>query len=544
MYKILKTFISILVLVVLFSWFNNAEAASLSISSDKNTMMVGETATITANSGGDIVNVYFKQSPTTGGSFNPGVCKTVNVNIFTATCTVQFIPTTPGTYTISGSFTLNNTTTNSNSSTNPRITVTANTGTTPTLTGVLIDSTPPSIFQGDRVELKITATPIPSGGPTVFITSPTLGNIGTCIINTTAGGICTSGFGPMIMNTSVEGTHDINFSTNSWPNYSGTVSGTVKMVVTKTITNPPVLDICIPPKIKTATGACVDPSTIGNSYTFLAPLSEDKSFDPSQDNALSKYINLVVKIAIGIAAVLAVIMIVMGGIQYMTSELISSKEEGKKRITNAILGLLIALGAYLILFTINPNLLKLDVAIPATSIGYDEEEDYQPILDNSRTSVPTSGIIANCPVGVTRTTTSTGFSFIACKDIADKVKLMIEDAAKANITITGGGFRTAAEQIAVRKRNCGSTQYDIYEKPSRNCNPQTARPGRSVHESGKAFDLKCNGTIINWDRNPKNARFGYHPETKVCFDWLKTNAARYGLYNLPSENWHWSVNGH
>ncbi|MDQ5922848.1 MAG: hypothetical protein QG644_556 [Patescibacteria group bacterium] len=533
----------ILGLTLVCFFFVHSEAnAQLNISSDKSSLQIGQSATITATSGIGSGNVFFKQSPTSGGSFSPGVCTTTG-GLMSTTCSVQFYPTATGTFIISGAITINGQTTQSQSATNPRITVTQNTSGTPTLSGVLVDSTPPSIYQGDQVELKITATPIPTGGPTVFISSPTLGNIGTCIINTTAGGICTSGFGPIRLNTGIEGTHDINFSTTSWPNYTGTVSGIVKMTVLKTITNPPVLDICIPPKIKTSTGTCIDPSTISNSYTYLAPLSEEKSFDPTQDNALSKYINLVVKIAIGIAAVLAVIMIVMGGIQYMTSELISSKEEGKKRITNAILGLLIALGAYLILFTINPNLLKLDVPIPVTSIGYDEEEDYQPILDNSRTAVPTSGIIANCPLGVTRTTTANGFSFISCKDIADKVKQMIEDAARANITLTGGGFRTAAEQIAVRKRNCGTTQYDIYEKPSRNCNPQTARPGRSVHESGKAFDLKCNGTIINWDRNPKNARFGYHPETKVCFDWLKANASRYGLYNLPSENWHWSVNG-
>lgn len=97
-------------------------------------------------------------------------------------------------------------------------------------------------------------------------------------------------------------------------------------------------------------------------YNYLAPLGDEQgdSFNPAQKNALSKYLNTMIKVIIGIAAVLAVIMIVMGGIQYMTSELISSKEEGKKRITNAVFGLFIAIGAYLILFTINPNLLKLE----------------------------------------------------------------------------------------------------------------------------------------------------------------------------------------
>jgi hypothetical protein len=65
-----------------------------------------------------------------------------------------------------------------------------------------------------------------------------------------------------------------------------------------------------------------------------------------------------IKIVIGFGAVLAMVMIVMGGIEYMTDELISGKEAGKERIRNAILGLLLALGAYLILNTINPQLLS------------------------------------------------------------------------------------------------------------------------------------------------------------------------------------------
>jgi len=71
-----------------------------------------------------------------------------------------------------------------------------------------------------------------------------------------------------------------------------------------------------------------------------------------------KYLNIVIKFFIGMAAVLSMIMIVMGGIEYMTSDLVSSKESGKSKITNAVLGLLLALGSYAILNTLNPKLLE------------------------------------------------------------------------------------------------------------------------------------------------------------------------------------------
>lgn len=62
-----------------------------------------------------------------------------------------------------------------------------------------------------------------------------------------------------------------------------------------------------------------------------------------------------------IAAFLAVIMIVVGGLEYMMSEAVTSKEDAKDRITSAILGLLLILFSYILLYTINPDILTLDI---------------------------------------------------------------------------------------------------------------------------------------------------------------------------------------
>ena len=51
----------------------------------------------------------------------------------------------------------------------------------------------------------------------------------------------------------------------------------------------------------------------------------------------------------------------------MTTELVSYKEAAKETITQAVLGLLIALIAYAASFTINPDLLKTDFNPPATT---------------------------------------------------------------------------------------------------------------------------------------------------------------------------------
>jgi len=105
------------------------------------------------------------------------------------------------------------------------------------------------------------------------------------------------------------------------------------------------------------------PLDTDTSYQLLAPLPGLKTFesDPQKQGgacAFGNYLNIMIKLILGIAAVLAMIMIIKGGFEYMGSSLPSEKESGKGTITNAIFGLILALGAYLILYTVNPDLLN------------------------------------------------------------------------------------------------------------------------------------------------------------------------------------------
>ncbi len=116
------------------------------------------------------------------------------------------------------------------------------------------------------------------------------------------------------------------------------------------------------------------------------------------------------------------------------------------------------------------------------------------------------------------------------RSIADNVRRLLADAAAAGVPLAGGGYRDPAGQIRVRKSNCGTSNYAVYEMPASQCRPPTARPGTSMHERGLAIDFTHNGRIIG-------RRSG------AAWAWLNANAANYGLYNLPSEPWHWSTNG-
>ncbi len=90
------------------------------------------------------------------------------------------------------------------------------------------------------------------------------------------------------------------------------------------------------------------------NYKLLAPIGKTTEI---KTNDIGKYFNILFNIAIGLAGALAVVMIVVGGIQWMGSESIFGKTEGKERVMSAILGLLIAVGSYTLLNTINPDLL-------------------------------------------------------------------------------------------------------------------------------------------------------------------------------------------
>jgi LAS superfamily LD-carboxypeptidase LdcB len=124
-----------------------------------------------------------------------------------------------------------------------------------------------------------------------------------------------------------------------------------------------------------------------------------------------------------------------------------------------------------------------------------------------------------------------GGSITVDSSIQGALQAMVNAAADAGANLCGGGYRDPQAQIELRKQNCGTTEYLIYEAPSSSCSPPTARPGTSEHEKGLAIDFTCNGGGV------------ISGSGSVCFQWLDAHAADYGFYNLPSEPWHWSTTG-
>jgi hypothetical protein len=134
------------------------------------------------------------------------------------------------------------------------------------------------------------------------------------------------------------------------------------------------------------------------------------------------------------------------------------------------------------------------------------------------------------PGGVVSVSCPAGGAIEVPGDIAGPVERLLADAFEAGVTMCGHGYRDPADQVALRQANCGTSDYAVYQAPSSYCSPPTAPPGASLHEQGLAIDFTSGG----------DSTIG---SGSSAYSWLQDNAVDYGLYNLPGEPWHWSVNG-
>ncbi len=166
-------------------------------------------------------------------------------------------------------------------------------------------------------------------------------------------------------------------------------------------------------------GPCVQ------TYTLLQPIpngtTDLKTFAAGEPGAFARYFNIMFKLFIGICAVLAMVMIVWGGIEYITSELISGKEAGKERVLNAVFGLLLALGAFALLNTINPQLLDIGLNNLPQAIVRSEDEPETGITSSTINLIEKSNgntvVLSNCDTSKLVTATVFGHSVQVYKGV-------------------------------------------------------------------------------------------------------------------------------
>lgn len=106
-------------------------------------------------------------------------------------------------------------------------------------------------------------------------------------------------------------------------------------------------------------------------YQLLAPIPEVTISEGSASSTAQSYLEGIFKLIISLAGVSAVVMIMYGGFTYMFTDAFEGKSEAKSIIQNAIWGLALAMGAWLILNTIDTSLVNLNLSLERQKIEGD-----------------------------------------------------------------------------------------------------------------------------------------------------------------------------
>ncbi len=147
--------------------------------------------------------------------------------------------------------------------------------------------------------------------------------------------------------------------------------------------------------------------------------------------------------------------------------------------------------------------------------------------------------VNNCEAGeatgnIVAVPTPAGGTIQVDQSLEGPLTALLTDAAANGIVLGGSGWRDPASQVRLRTTNgCP----DVYTAPASSCRVPTARPGTSQHEVGLAIDFAYQGQTICFPRSAANC------SGNAGFNWLITNAERYGLKNLGTEAWHFSTSG-
>lgn len=298
---------------------------------------------------------------------------------------------------------------------------------------------------------------------------------------------------------------------------------------------------------------------VNNSYHLLQPLTCEKgdsgcelnketgqyqltTFDPSGQGKLGIYLNYAIKLFIAICAVAAVVMITIGGIEWAGSELISKKEDGKQRIWQAVLGLILALSSYLILYTINPDLLNTDVDVGGASVRSEGEITIEnlveqvitvggPITDKNISSVGThcdANVIFNAAQSAGRPLTTIQAATMGCIGGAESGGCK---NVKANVTGVISSAAGPFQILGSNKRRHGDTTACKNNPNSLECHATMAAGllrnqtnyGDWLNTQNPCPNAKC---VIKYDPQKIDRNVKFPEWVKIGKNWVLSGRSR------------------
>jgi hypothetical protein len=128
----------------------------------------------------------------------------------------------------------------------------------------------------------------------------------------------------------------------------------------------------------TTNGTCAQGSPLGSSGSPGVTVSNNLPYTPLEpipgqatgSNAtFCSLLNTLFTVLIYLGGMLAVLFLVLGGITYMVSEVVDKRSMARDRIKGALLGLLLLLMSWIILNTVNPQLIGACNMVTPTQTG-------------------------------------------------------------------------------------------------------------------------------------------------------------------------------
>lgn len=264
-------------------------------------------------------------------------------------------------------------------------------------------------------------------------------------------------------------------------------------------------------------------------YTLLEPSVYNNDYTTTGSKPFADYLNLVFKIGIGVAAGLAVIQIVIGGIQYMASESPFKIGDAKSKIEGAILGLILALGVYVFLYTINPDIVSLKLEI-----------------QSSQTGAPTSGITAS-DISDSVVSAENKEQLDAILKDEDRVRSLLKASnievnaspcqsyGQSGCTNVGLLPSSTISSLSALKRSCGNDCKIVISGGTEWWKHKTHGQGRPVVDIGK----NSSGTKISEYIIKRGIETSTRTNQNTCSNIGETCIfGGMNFYNENSEHWH------
>ncbi len=243
-----------------------------------------------------------------------------------------------------------------------------------------------------------------------------------------------------------------------------------------------------------------------NGTVTFKPLTALPGIQEAANSAtFPTFLNTVYKLAIGAGAVLAVIMIMVAGVQFMTNRgSVSSNEAAKTRLRNALIGLLLVLSPTIVFGIINPSILDLSFSDALTGLKVQK-------LDKATGS--------NLSPGQTALWTSVNEDPVAA---ANRCKL-------SQGTITFGCKETTGDQayrVVTSKDSCAADELKISQCSATGAQPTTKQECSAQFDSIKTFAITPTSNICNSDG-------GFVTIANGCCDSTKTGVMCCGKSKKP-----------